>query len=120
MDADKMSPAQLRELADHKENDVATQEGFLKEGLYWCVGINASLFDAVVPYDLVSHTKMMSLKELAMEMLDSIFVTVPRNTRFICFEDEDSSFWYDDIGIGIEDMTDEWAQKNLRDIRNLN
>jgi hypothetical protein len=115
MDAEKMTPAELRKLADTKEQkgDEFVKEGFLKHDLYEYnenSNINLSI------YDFWLFTKEDMDELLAIPRFEKV---LSKGTRFICFIDNDEENWYDNIEYGIESMSSEWAEEHLENIKDL-
>lgn len=109
MNINTMSPQELRALADKKEQESKVQKiGYLKHDLY----------SLDMDYDLSRSLKEglfcieKSEKEKIEKKIKSLFkVIAKKNTKFVCFIIDDEECWFDDENIGIENMSQEWAEK---------
>lgn len=117
MDANCLSPKELRELADKKEaeNKVA-KVGYLKCDLYnfnsdasW----NGICFKKSTDFWLYTEkTKDKIIKEF----IDRFSMVLPKGAKFVCFVIDGEDQWFDDVNYGVEGMDAKWAEKWLENI----
>jgi hypothetical protein len=124
MDANSLTPAELRALADKKEQEsTPIKEGFLKVDLYDFDAQYSS--DPPGRYQIPEEqldfwlfTKQQQ-KEIIKNFTESFSKVLSKGARFLCFLDDGKEDWYDDVGYGVEAMDADWAAKYLEKIRKL-
>lgn len=112
MDIDKLSPKELRDLADKMEEPVLIKEGFLKKDLYQFTSETGMPYYYNNDYDWIFDKQAMN--NMISEFKERFENVLPKGTRFVCYRDyEGNEMWYDDIGYGLDNKDNEWAKENL-------
>jgi hypothetical protein len=110
MEAEYMTPQQLRELADKKEkesNIVAT--GRLKHDIFsWHAPYKGSNTYTVAEQWYLEH----EVKNIIKDFSDGFHTVLPAGTPFHCQIVDGEPNWFDDKGV-VEFMDDFWARENL-------
>lgn len=118
MNVDKLSPKELRDLADKLEEPVLIKEGFLKKDLYQFLSETGMPYYYNNDYDWLFDKQAM--KDMILDFTGRFEIVLHKGTRFVCYRDcEGNEDWYDDIGYGLDNKDNEWAKQNLCKIRNL-
>lgn len=121
---DEMTPAELRKLADKKEElypDKPVKEGFLKHDLYYC----RDGWDTFDPGEYAYWVMTKKVRDEAIKKFaDSFGITLSRGTRFECYTDCDGDYemWYDCGGkrgrsLRVKEADGDWAKEHLEKIR---
>lgn len=114
---ESLSIDELKEVIAHKEQELnVVKEGFLKENLYIFRSKHARKPNFAVDPDFLTGDEM---EKLIHEFKDQFELAVKKGTRFVAYWYYDSLMWYDDIGYGIEEKEDHWAEKYLENIREI-
>jgi len=117
MRVDCLDIEELKLIIAHREKESrVVKEGFLKEDLY--------TFDSSKGYSGIHYHINMGDEYFTSEQVDDVVndfkshfkLALEKGTRFVAFWYYDSLMWYDDVGYGIEEMEDDWAEKYLEPI----
>lgn len=110
-DANLMTPAELRKLAEEKEaSDKPCKMGFLKHDMYGCVkGFNLNQYAQKI------HTTE-ELNVIIEEFKQSFEKVGEKGLKFVCYNYDDEYLWYDEGDGWFADLDDEWAKENLENI----
>ena len=111
-----MTPEELRELADKKEDEQLTpdKQGILKDNLYMNYELDPN-GKITIPYVVDEQ----ELEELINNIRNKYELALEKGTRFVGFTDEDGDCeWIDDVGYGM-DLTNEGAQQYLDNISDI-
>jgi len=96
-----------------EERDRPKKMGFFKEDKYLYY---TSRIESEGDYsELITKSKKDALVK---KFLDN-FVFIKAGTKFVCFIDDGIEFWFDDVGIGIEEEDADWAKENLTNIQDI-
>jgi hypothetical protein len=96
-----------------EERDRPKKMGFFKEDKYLYY---TSRIESEGDYsELITKSKKDALVK---KFLDN-FVLIKAGTKFVCFIDDGIEFWFDDVGIGIEEEDADWAKENLTNIQDI-
>lgn len=111
-----MTPEELRKLADEKEDELNSviKEGILKHDIYHH-GIERITPSQYLDWNFTKDEFDQFINNISNHMLK---LMIPKETRFICYNDCGIEFWTDDINFGIEADND-WAEKHLENIKDL-
>lgn len=109
------SAEELREFAKQKEKEEKIAKiGYLKFDLYdFRVSNNHNLR---IDHFWITECEKQKLIE---EFKNNFEILANKGTKFVCYIDSDGENWYDDEGIGIEDMNSVWAEKYLENIKDV-
>lgn len=120
MDANSMTPQQLRKLADEKEeNSKPIKEGFLKEDLYSFDGDSSNYNAYFIKHrDFWLYSKK-TKDEIIKDFASKFALVLKAGTKFVCFLDKGKETWFDDVNYGVESMSEEWAEKYLVNIQKV-
>lgn len=120
MNANQMTPKELRELANKKEKeDKPIKFGYLKCDLY--------AFQSTVGYNGIHFYKMKNVEflqskeqkdELIKEFASRFIKVVSKGDRFECYLDDNIETWWSEFG-DVESMDSEWAEKYLENITKI-
>lgn len=114
-----MTPNELRKLADEKENEewVEIKEGFLKEDIYSMNCLNDYLkYNTKIDINFITETEKRKIER----DFDQFEKLLKKGTRFLCYDfKEEGQLWFDDVNCGIEEQSNDWAEKYLENIRKL-
>lgn len=108
--ADSMTPEELRALADKKEEEAR-----------WKTIKRATLkHDLFLLREKRIYGNWVNEKELE-EIKNNLYIMhVPKGTEFECIMlDNKWNMWFDCDGVGLEEMSDEWANENLENIESV-
>lgn len=119
MNANDMTPAQLRELADKKEKESKPiKKGKLKFDLYNQKYVFIDVSDT--SFWLYSTEEVQSKIDEFVEKAKSNFkLVLKKDTEFVCYLRDGQECWYDNVNYGIEEMNEEFASKYLTDIKKV-
>lgn len=115
MNADFMTPAELRALADLKEKENSIiKRATLKHDLYEPpqeAGFGGIRYhnNEMDHWLLTQHQKNAIIEEFS----DQFELVLPKGTPFVAYMVSGNELWYDDVNFGCEDQSEEWARKNL-------
>lgn len=111
-DINNMTPDELRALADKREKEEqfkVYKTGYAKENMY-C----ADLY--IDPVDLYTETE---LSDLLQEFEDSKECVIEKGALFECLMPHGKEEWFDTVGGYIEGEGEEWAEKYLENIKDV-
>jgi len=114
MEANLMSPTQLRALAnelEQKDKIVATAQLHYDLHLVDWKKCNFEPMDEWVTWGKI---------EKQLEIIENYCFTnlvMPTGTRFVAYYYDGARQWFDDENFGVEEQTDEWAILHLTDIK---
>lgn len=113
-DADQMTPEELRELADEKENDgKVVKTGMLKHDLY------EGFYDRN-RYEHIDFGHWLITKDQRDRLIEDfkreLCLVLPKGTKFVALKFGNEISWFDDINYGCENQSEEWANENLENI----
>lgn len=118
MDANLMSPEELRELANKKEEENnPVKVGFLKMDLY---GFQSDSYESMSFKKSWGNfwLKTEKQKSATIEEFKSRFEKVlEKGAKFVCYMIDGEESWFDDEGYGVENMDNKWANKYLENIQ---
>lgn len=121
VDANNMTPTELRKLADQKEEEnKVIKEGFLKEDLYSFS--NSYAGDAGLSFRKTDEdwlSRRVDRDRIIQEFINSFELVLPKGTRFVAFRYNGTIHWFDDINYGVEEADEDWAEKHLENIRDI-
>lgn len=112
---DHCTPEELRALADKMEQEsqpikVATLKHDLYDFHAQYAGTNRAYYiEDVEDWYFTEEVK----KQLVQDFLDKFEIMAHKGVRFVCYCIDGEETWFDDENIGIENMSSEWAEKNL-------
>ena len=116
MDLEKMTPQQLRDLADKKEQELANKishVGYLKEDLYNFHSDSGSNMEFHLPWGNF-WLKTKEQKDKLIKSFEGRFeLALRKGAKFVRYAEE--KLWYDE-DYGVEGMNDDWAQAYLENI----
>ena len=112
--ANDLSPAELRALADKKEEEAKIRKvGILKHDLYdypSVIGVGGLHYHRDDVGHLMTSTKK---DEIINNFMRGFKLIAPRGTKFNCYLIDGEEYWEDDNGIGIETTDPEWVKNHL-------
>lgn len=100
-----------------KKTGVLKNDLFYIESRYPEIRHNISDITNTHGWWLKRDTILNIVERIKDELLGSL--QAKAGTPFDCYIIDDEELWYDSENIGIEDMSAEWAEKNLTDIKCL-
>jgi hypothetical protein len=121
MDANSMSPAELRALADNKEKDEVdrpVKTGTLKFDLYDFDDFDLDWYYTFDP-ECMYFTKE-EVDQCVKELPSKFKIVLSKGTKFVCYLENDRDSWYDTSNYGVERMSNKWAEKHLENIQVFN
>ena len=98
-----------------EERDKPKKTGFFKENkyLYYPSRIES---EGGCYSDLITKSE----KDVLVKKFLNNFILIKAGTKFVCFIDDDGfELWFDDAGIGVEEMDSDWAKENLINIQDI-
>ncbi len=118
-DANQMTPEELRALADQREFDIVDKvikTGELKHDLYY--------FDFKDVSSLAQDMEFWATKEELDIFIKDVMSLAPslnlkKGDSFSCYHYSYEDMWFDDDGVGMEEMPNEWAEKHLINIKDV-
>lgn len=120
MNANLMNAAELRALADQKDaEEIPIKEGFLKEDLYDfdSPSGHGGIYYHRSDFPCCFFTK--ADKTEAIEDFKSKFkLVIKKGTRFVAYFYSGEVLWFEE-NHNLEEMSADWANKNLENIRSL-
>lgn len=119
MDANYMTPAQLRELADRKETEAKVKKtGQLKCDLYHYRSQDRySVFRfAFPPHGLFTKKE---IDDLVKEFRGNFECVLKKGTKFECYIVDDRERWFDAVNWGIEEASESYASEYLENIKEV-
>lgn len=118
MNADCMSPAELRALADKKEKESKVVKiGYAKENIY-SFDFDRVNFD--LKYIVLTATAADNyIKHIHKSLSQAMRLIIPAETKFYAYKISDTLIWYDGINYGFE-FNDSDSHKYLHNIRKCN
>lgn len=123
MDANTLTPAELRALADKKEQEsIPVKEGFLKFDLHsfheQYSGFAPGKYQIFQKHNFWLFTDK-EKAEIIKDFTERFTKVLNKGDRFVCFLEDGRETWYDDEGYGVEAMDTDWANKYLENIKAL-
>lgn len=117
MDANDMTPSQLRELANKKEREAKPfKTGKLKFDLYQKIYYSINLPNE--EFWLYSTEEVQKqIDEFMKKVKENFDLVLKKDTEFVCLLIEGKECWFDNVNYGVESMNEEWASKYLTDIK---
>lgn len=120
MNIHNMTPAQLRALADQKEqeNHQPTHVGYLKHDLYEShFDENVNLTCGLKGFWLYNQREMeMARRKLSKKIKESFKLVLHAGTRFDRYFIDGCAAWTDSENFGVQEMCDDWAHEYLEGI----
>lgn len=122
----KLTPKEKQLILDKRKKEDENspkKKGILKNDLFYIENrypeIRHDISDITETHGwwLKQDTVLSIVEQIKDELLGSL--QAKAGTPFDCYIIDDEELWYDSSGIGIEEMSAEWAKKNLTNIENI-
>lgn len=108
-----------------EENNKPKKVGFLKHDLFFIKSYHTERLFRFTITRFIQESKgwwfekrtiQDVIKEIEKEMFE---LKAPAGTKFVCYIDidNDEEIWFDDNGIGLEEMDSDWAAQHLENIQ---
>lgn len=106
-----------------EDENTVKKTGVLKHDLFYIDSrypeIRHDISDIIKTHGwwLKQDTVLSIVEQIKNELLNNL--QVKAGTLFDCYIDKGEELWYDSSGIGLEEMSAEWAKNNLKDISDI-